>query len=170
MGEVRKIVDTKIKKGRKDITLWLSQSSYVEKVLERFKLDKSKSVSTPKSQYFRLSPLLYPTIDKNRLVMSYIPYAQVVGCLMYIIMVYTRVDITQAFSVVLKYMSNPRKEYSSVVKCIMKYLWGTTRYGILCSHGTYNLIGFVDSDYVGDLDQGRSTTGYVFTLGGGAIS
>lgn len=155
LGEVRKIVDTEIKKGWKDIKLWLSQSSYVEKVLERFKLDKSKSVSTPMLQYFRLS--LYPTIDKNRPVMSYIPCAQVVGCLMYI-MVYTRVDITQAFSVVLKYMSNPRKEYSNVVKCIMKYLWGTTRYGILCSHGTYNLIGFVDSDYVGDLDQMRSTT------------
>jgi hypothetical protein len=32
------------------------------------------------------------------------------------------------------------------------------------------LVGYVDSDYAGDLDKRRSTTGYVFTLAGGPVS
>ena len=30
--------------------------------------------------------------------------------------------------------------------------------------------GFIDVDWVGDLDQRRSTSGYVFSLFGGAVS
>src|SRR4051812_16458503 len=33
-----------------------------------------------------------------------------------------------------------------------------------------SIIGFVDSDYAGDLDKRRSLTGYLFTLSGSAIS
>lgn len=32
------------------------------------------------------------------------------------------------------------------------------------------VVGFVDSDYVGDLDRRRSLTGYIFTLSGYAVS
>jgi len=35
---------------------------------------------------------------------------------------------------------------------------------------TYNVAGYIDSDYGGDLDSRRSTSGYVFTLRAGAIS
>ena len=33
-----------------------------------------------------------------------------------------------------------------------------------------SICNFVDSDFAGDLDKRRSTSGYVFTLTGGAIS
>ena len=33
-----------------------------------------------------------------------------------------------------------------------------------------HLVGYVDSDYAGDLDKRRSTTGYVFTIAGGPVS
>ena len=35
---------------------------------------------------------------------------------------------------------------------------------------TSKIIGYVDSDFAGDLDKRRSTTGFVFTLCGGAMS
>ena len=49
---------------------------------------------------------------------------------------------------------------------------GATRYELLYnnSDGDCKVVDFVDSDYAGDLDQRRSTTGYVFTLCGGAVS
>lgn len=43
-------------------------------------------------------------------------------------------------------------------------------YGILYSHGACSMIGFIDSDRLGNLNQRRSTIRYVFTLGGGANS
>lgn len=33
-----------------------------------------------------------------------------------------------------------------------------------------NLVGYIDSDYAGDLNKRRSTTGYVFTLAKGPVS
>ena len=53
---------------------------------------------------------------------------------------------------------------------------GTSDYSI-CYHGnsfgsshTVCIHGFLDSDWVGDIDRRRSTSGYVFTMFGGAIS
>lgn len=75
--------------------------------------------------------------------MSHIPYAQTVGCFIYV-MVCTRPDIAQAINVVSKYMSNLRKEHLNAAKQVMRYLKGTTRFEILYSHGACNLIGFMD--------------------------
>lgn len=49
------------------------------------------------------------------------------------------------------------------------YLRDTTNYGVVYTREDNRSIGFVDSDYVGDLDIRRSTTSYVFTLGRDAI-
>ena len=72
-------------------------------------------------------------------------------------------------------MSKPRKEHSIVVKRVFRYLRGTTDHAI-CYQGRAGLDrvldvrGFVDADWAGDLDQRRSTSGYVFSLLGGVIS
>ena len=53
------------------------------------------------------------------------------------------------------------------MKWISRYLRGTSDYGLMFGGEVQDsVIGFVDSDYGGDLDNSRSTTGYVFTLGG----
>ncbi|KAE8684070.1 hypothetical protein F3Y22_tig00111154pilonHSYRG00007 [Hibiscus syriacus] len=60
--------------------------------------------------------------------------------------------------------------YSNAVGCLM-YAMGTVGHGIVFGSQRDNplVVGYVDSDYAGDLDNRRSTTGYVFTLGGGPI-
>ena len=56
------------------------------------------------------------------------------------------------------------------VKWILRYLRGTTTQS-LCFGGSNTILqGYVDSDMVGDKDSRRSTTGYVFTMGGTAVS
>ena len=61
------------------------------------------------------------------------------------------------------------------MKWVFRYLRGTSDYG-LCYQGRLGLervldiLGFVDADWAGDLDQRRSTSGYVFSLFGGAVS
>ena len=106
--------------------------------------------------------------------MSRVPYASVVGSLMYA-MVCTRLDIAHAIGVLRRYMSKPGKEHWTTINRVFRYLRGTTSYG-LCHLGrpgldrVVDIHGFVDVDWARDLDHRRSTSGCVFNLFGGAIS
>ena len=101
--------------------------------------------------------------------MSKVPYASVVGSLMYA-MVCTRPDIAHAVGVVSRYLNNPGKEHWMAVKWILKYLRGTTNQALCFGGSNIALQGYVDADMAGDRDNRRSTTGYVFTVGGTAVS
>ena len=85
-------------------------------------------------------------------------------------MVCTRSNITHAVGVVSKYMNNLGKEHWMAVHWILRYLRGTTSYA-LCFGGSDNVLqGYVDANIAGDKDNRRSTTGYVFTMGGTTLS
>jgi hypothetical protein len=59
--------------------------------------------------------------------MSHVPYAIVVGSLMYA-MVCTRPDIAHAEGLLSRYMSKPGKEHWRTIKRVFRYLRGTTSY------------------------------------------
>jgi hypothetical protein len=105
--------------------------------------------------------------------MAHVPYANLVGSLMYA-MVCTRPDISQAVSMVSRYMHAPGKGHWQAAKWILRYILGTVDVGLKFERVNSGLdqilVGYVDSDYAGDLDKRRSTTGYVFTLAGGPVS
>ncbi|PKI68086.1 hypothetical protein CRG98_011682 [Punica granatum] len=85
-------------------------------------------------------------------------------------MVCTRPDIAHYVGVVSRFLSNPGKEHWNVVKWILRYLRGTSK---LCLHfGTSKseLVGYTDADMAGDIDSQKSTSGYLMTFVGGAIS
>ena len=122
----------------------------------------------------RLSAEQCPKTQEEEEDMSRVPYASAVGSLMYV-MVCTRPDIAQAVGVLSRFMSKPGKEHLTAVKRVFRYLSGTSDYGLCYQErpGLYRVLdihGFVDADWAGDLDQRRSTSGYVFNLFGGAIS
>eukprot|EP00253_Pinus_taeda_P035928 PITA_35928 len=106
--------------------------------------------------------------------MSRVPYASAVDSLMYV-MVCARPDFAHAVAVLSRFMSKPGKKHWTTVKQVFRYLCGTSDYG-LCYQGrptlerVFNIHGFVDTKWVGDLDQRRSTSGYVFNLFGGVVS
>ena len=101
--------------------------------------------------------------------MSKVPYANAIRCLMYL-MVCTRLDISHVVSVVSRYMADPSKEQWNAVKWIFRYLTGTRDFGILFyQRASTEVVGYVDSDHVGDLDSRKSMTGYVFRFAGGPI-
>ena len=132
-------------------------------------MNNVKAVSVPLASHFKLSSSLFPNTNEEKEYMSRIPYANVVGCLMYA-MVCTRPDISHAVGVVSRYMENPGKEHWVVVKWVLQYLRGTSDYCITYNRSSEFVCGYVDSDFAGDLDKRSSTSGYVFTLAGGAIS
>jgi hypothetical protein len=170
LGAAKKILGMEIRRNRDAKKLWLSQAGYVKKVLERFSMDNAKPISTPLANHFRLSTSQCPKTVEETEDMSKVPYASAVGCLMYA-MVCTRPDLAYAVNVVSKYMANPGKQHWNAIKWIFRYLKGTTDYGItfVRQKSDLSVVGYVNADYAGDLDDRRLTTGYVFTLAGGPI-
>jgi len=68
-------------------------------------------------------------------------------------------------------MQNPRESHWKAAKRILRYVRGTVQFGIHYSaRAAPQLVGFTDSDWAGDLDDRKSTAGYVFTLGSGPIT
>ena len=139
----------------------------MKKVLQRFGMsEKTKPVSTPLAPHFKLSASQCPKTEEEREYMSKVPYSNTVGSLMYAI-VCTRPDISHAVGTVSRYMHNPGKEHWQVVKWILRYIQKTLDVGLIFEKDGMvgqHVVGYCDSDYAGDLDKRRSTTGYVFTL------
>jgi hypothetical protein len=174
LGAANYILGMEIKRDRANRKLWLNQRKYVETILQRFNMQDSKPVNVPIPVGVKLSAEQCPKTQEEEEDMSRVPYASAVGSLMYA-MVCTRPDIAHAVGVLSRFMSNPGKEHWTAVKRVFRYLRGTSNYG-LCYQGRpglermLDIHGFVDADWAGDLDQRRSTSGYVFSLFGGAVS
>jgi hypothetical protein len=96
-------------------------------------------------------------------------YQSAVGSLMYA-MLGTRPDIAFAVSIVSRFASNPTGLHWKLVEDIFSYLHGHKDLQLTFQGGIEALVGFTDSDWGADLSTRRSTSGYVFNIGSGAIS
>jgi hypothetical protein len=102
--------------------------------------------------------------------MKSIPYASAVGSIMYA-QVCTRPDLAFVTGMLGRYQSNPGLEHWKLAKKTLRYLQGTKDL-MLTYRKSENLevVGYSDSDLAGCVDDKKSTSGYIFTLAGGAIS
>ncbi|XP_070682535.1 secreted RxLR effector protein 161-like [Malus domestica] len=118
----------------------------------------------------KFSLMQCPQNELERAQMESIPYASVVGSLMYA-QTCTRPDISFAVGMLGRYQSNPGMDHWKAAKKVMRYLQGTKDY-MLTYRKSNNLevIGYSDSDFAGCIDSRRSTLGYLFLLAGVAIS
>ncbi|KAH9714562.1 hypothetical protein KPL71_020696 [Citrus sinensis] len=122
----------------------------------------------------RLNNSLYglkqaPSNEAERKEMSRVPYASAMRSLIFA-MISTRPDIAQAVGAVSRYMANPGGEHLIAVKRILRYIKGTSDVALCYGGLEFTIRGYVDSDFAGDLDKRKSTTCYVFTLAGAAVS
>lgn len=96
-------------------------------------------------------------------------FKQLVGRLRYLTA--TRPDLIYSVNLVSRYMERPSKQHLAAAKRIMCYVQGTVGFGIQYRpRGEEILVGYVDSNYAGDEDDRRSTSGYTFLFGDGAVS
>ena len=143
--------------------IYICQRKYATEVLKRFGMEDCKAVMSPMVPGYKAGQ----NEDSNRVDETY--YKQMVGSLMYITT--TRPDVMFAASFISRFMAKPKEIHLQAAKRVLRYLKGTVDYGIFYKKsGNQKLIAFTDSDYAGDIDDRRSTSGYVFLLSGGAIS
>ena len=168
LGEASYVLGIQIIRDRKNRLLALSQASYIDKVLIRFSMQNSKKGQLPSRHGVILSKEQCPKTPQEEEDMRRVPYASAVGSLMYA-MLCTRPDICYAVGIVSRFQSNPGLDHWIAVKHILKYLRRTRNYMLVYSSQDLIPTGYTDSDFQSDKDTRKSTSGSVFTLGGGAI-
>jgi len=131
-------------------------------------MEKAKTVSTPLGTHFKLSCKQSPSTQEEKKDMDRVPYASVVGSLMYV-MVCTRPYLAHAVGSVSRFHSYPRREHWNTVKWIMRYLCGTSSLKLCFGSEKHVLVGYTDSTMAGDIDSRRSTSDYLITFGGGVL-
>ena len=187
LGEVNFLLGIGVVRNRKLGTIELSQQAYIDQLLKRFNLREAKPVTTPLSSGVRLTQADCPTTDEEKTDMANVPYASLVGALMYAA-IGTRPDIAFAVGALSRFLSNPGRRHWNEAKRVLTYLKSTSHYAIRYSSNMsppgrvvgYSrgvamkpvespIEGFSDSDWAGCVDTRRSTSGFVWIMNGGAI-
>jgi hypothetical protein len=163
LGDANFFLGMEIERNRSDKTITLTQKRSIKNLLAEHGMTGAKARATP------MSPAEKPTREGEELDVSAFPYSRLIGSLLYIANC-TRPDISQAVGVLSRFMRRPTRDHWKMARAVLSYLAGTPEVG-LSLDGTkgLELKGFCDADYAGDINTRRSTTGYVFTLGGVAV-
>lgn len=169
VGATKHILGIWFNKDKTLVTLMLSQVEYISKVLNRFNIKDAKPMSTLLGVHFKLSKEQSAKIAKEHANMENVPYASTIGSLMYA-MVCIRPNIVHAVGAVSRYMNNPCKTHWEAIKWILRYLQGTANLALCFRSENIAFAGYVDVDLAGNVDNRKSTTGYVYTFGGTAVS
>ena len=110
LGEASYILGIKIYKEKSKRMLGLSQSRYIDLVLKRFSMDRSKRGYLPMSESIHLSKRMFHKILEERNRMSFISYASAVGSIMYAILC-IRPDVAYALDIVSRFQTNPGEDH-----------------------------------------------------------
>ncbi|XP_052480482.1 secreted RxLR effector protein 161-like [Gossypium raimondii] len=140
--------------------IFLSQSSFTMKILDKFSMKNCKPTSTPMAVGVKLSR------QGSGEPICETMYKSLIGSLLYLTA--TRPDIMFVVSVLSRYMNCCNDQHFQAAKRVLRYIKGTIDHGVLFKRAeNMKLIGYVDSDWAGSSDDMRSTSGYAFSLGSG---
>lgn len=143
---------------------------HIDNMLRKYGLEECKPISTPFDISQKYSLQMSPENEDNKKEMMKVPYRQCIGSLLFAAQI-SRPDICYAVNVLSRYCENPGRQHWQGVKRILRYLKGTKSMELVYKREAESkLMGFCDADWGGDIDERKSTTGYVFTYAGGAVT
>ncbi|UYV70600.1 hypothetical protein LAZ67_7003638, partial [Cordylochernes scorpioides] len=132
-----------------------------EKSLE-YGMEHAKEASTP------LDPGMFTEGPEGKEACR-APYQQAIGNLLWLAGM-TRPDIAYAVSYLSKFNSSPLQQHWNAVKHLLRYLKKTKDLKLVFSKTGKKLAAFADADWGSDKEDRKSYSGYIFVLGGAAIS
>ena len=173
LGPVNYFLRVKITRNRQNRAIYLSQKSYVKKLLTEYGIDGCNTATkTPlsKSMYDTLRPagegFQVSSADRKA-------YQRMVGYLMYAA-TQTRIDIAFDISTLARYMSSPPDAAQAAIKHMLRYIRRTKDLAIKIEFGSstreLGLEIHYDSSFGVDKTTRRSHAGWVATAGGGPIA
>lgn len=165
MGELKYFLGIKIDQNHENGTIFMTQEAYAERVIQKFGLSEANPAKTPIEPYNN-----FDSENESKTSADPQKYQSAIGSLLYL-STKTRPDLSFAVGKVARYCANPTTEHWMAVKRILRYLKGTTNYGLLYSKvKSKTCVGYADADWAGDIADRKSTSGYSFQLSGSPIS
>ncbi|XP_017428806.1 uncharacterized mitochondrial protein AtMg00810-like [Vigna angularis] len=150
MGELNFFLGLQIKQVEGGT--FVSQTKYCRQVLNKFGMDNCKEAITP------MATSCYLDKDEYGEEVNQTMFRGMIGSLLYL--TDSRPDIMHNVCVCARYQANPKESHLTTVKRILKYLKGTTSFGLWYpSDATPSLIGYSDADYGACKIDRKSTSG-----------
>jgi hypothetical protein len=151
-----------IQVSRSSHGLHLCQKKYITDILTGTHMDGAKPAKSPCSSASKLSRYDGTPLDDPSI------YRHVVGALQYCTL--TRPEISFSVNQLCQHLHSPTDVHLSAAKRVLRYLKGSIDHGIWYSKSSIQLNAFCDSDWAGDPDDRRSTSGFAVFLGSSLIS
>lgn len=160
IDEIKRFIGLEINRTENYITI--SQTSHVKKLLQVTGLEMAKPRSTPMEPNTKH----VSSMCKSGCEAFKTKYRRLIGNLLYLSQ-HTRPDITYSVNYLSRFQNNPTEEHYAAVKRIIRYLSGTTDYGLLYTKDEpENMYGYADASWAEDIEDRKSTTGYCFMVCG----
>jgi len=160
LGEADVILGIKITRSDKGISL--NQSHYVEKILRKYNYFDCKPASTRYDPSVKLFKNIGDGVRQTE-------YASIIGSLRYATDC-TRPDIAYVVGLLCRFTSRPSKEHWHAIERVMRYLKGTMTLGLHYQRYPTVIEGYSDADWNTLSDDSKATSGYIFSIAGGAVS
>lgn len=176
LGEIKEFLGVEIIRNRSNRSIAITQKSFINKVLNKYNKTLNKEKSIPLPIGIKLNKNL-EDLNNNTIIKD---YQKQIGSLIYLT-IFTRPDLVYSVNYLARFMTNPSLEHYKYLNYIFSYLNKTkdlsldlTLYPYNQNQSKYNtsnltinsinLLGISDSDWGGDLDSRKSTTGNIFIL------
>eukprot|EP00253_Pinus_taeda_P009503 PITA_09503 len=160
LGLMHYLLGMKVWQG--DEELFVSQGKYANEILKKFHMESNKPMETPIEGNWRKKCATLGVVETTI-------YRQLVGSLMYL--VNTRLDICFAVNQLSKAMVKPTKLYWKEAKHVLRYLRGTTQFGLWYRRiEGVKLQGFTVADWVGSPSDRKSTSRGILSIGSTIVS
>ena len=170
LGECIRLLGIKIDRNRNSGIIKLSQPAYIDKIASQFNITPGKNITIP----MKSDENLHNTSSDNEKID--VPYASIIGSVNYC-SVSTCPDITFVVNKCSQFTLNSSIHHWQAAQQIIRHLLQTKNHGItFCSIGhrikgyAHNLSGYSDADFASDVNDRKSTTGWIFTFNGTPIS
>ncbi|UYV73235.1 hypothetical protein LAZ67_10002262 [Cordylochernes scorpioides] len=161
LGPISHMLGVSFKKSE-DGSQTLSQSNYIEELLQRFRLQDAKGVSTPMETNLDLR------VRKNGNSNERFPYRELIGGLSYLSQ-RTRPDIAYAVGILSRYCDNYTRKHWEAGKRVLRYLNSTKDFGITYKSTGKPLIAFSDASWASDIVDRKGVSGHLIILAGAPI-
>ena len=170
MGETEYFLGMQVQQDLQARMICLTQHPYWEHVLVKFNLDQVAPRNIPLPISIVLDNNMSPKTDSEKKEMNDKPYRAVLGSLMWGQLA-TRPDLFFPVSLLVCFQANPGIKHWGALIHALRYVKNTIDYGLTYSRDfDLSSTAFVNADYGGCKDTHCSTSGYVFTMAGGAVT